>query len=128
MEQIMSTPVIAATSQWLRTIPAALAFCALAIPVATGVVNGQPRTAAGPNEALYQSGSGYFDQANYSAAEDAFRRLAALEPGNPRAIGGIVEVFLRQNRVGDAINLTQSEMDKNPAETQLLVILGNIYV
>lgn len=124
----MSTPVIAATPRWLRAIPAALAFGGLLIPAATGVVNGQPRTAAGPNDALYQSGCGYFDQGNYSAAEDAFRRLAAIEPGNPRAIGGIVEVFLRQNRVDDAVNLAQSEVDKNPAQTQLRVILGNIYV
>ena len=93
----MSTPVIAATPRWLRAIPVALAFSGLLIPVATGVVNGQPRTAARSNDALYQSGCGYFDQGNYSAAEDAFRRLAALEPGNPRAIEGIVEVFLRQN-------------------------------
>lgn len=124
----MSIPVIAETPRWLRTMAAALAFSGLLIPATTGVINGQSRTASGPNDALFQSGCGYFDQGNYSAAEDAFRRLAALEPGNPRAIGGIVEVFLRQNRIDDAINLAQSEVDKNPAQTQLRATLGNIYV
>jgi predicted Zn-dependent protease len=127
-KDISSTPATAATPLWLRAIPAALALCALLVPVATGVVNGQPRTAAGPNDAVYQSACGYFDQGNYSAAEEAFRRLAALEPGNPREIGGIVELYLRQNRVDDAIDLAQSEVDKNPVQTQLRVILGNVYV
>ena len=124
----MSIPVIAETPRWLRAIPAALAFSGLLIPATTVVIHGQSRTAAGPNDALFQSGRDYFDQGNYAAAEDAFRRLAALEPGNPRAIGGIVEVFLRQNRIDDAINLAQSEVDKNPTQTQLRVTLGNIYV
>jgi tetratricopeptide (TPR) repeat protein len=51
----------------------------------------------------------------YPEAEAAFRQLQATSPANDYgALFGIVECYVRQNRSGDAIQLLEGELKKNP--------------
>jgi Flp pilus assembly protein TadD len=129
MEQIMSTQIIRPTSRFLRAIPGALVVLAVILPLSTGFLQGQaPRTLPGPNDALFRSARDCFDQRKYPEAEALFQQLRQLEPGQPRAIMGLTEVYMAENRADEAIRLAQAEADKNPASIELRSALGNLLV
>jgi tetratricopeptide (TPR) repeat protein/Zn-dependent protease with chaperone function len=129
MEQIMSTQLIRPSSPFLRAVPGALLALAVILPLSTGFLQGQaPRTLPGPNDALFRSAKDCFDQRKYPEAEALFQQLRQLEPGQSRAIMGLTEVYMAENRTDQAIRLAQAEADKNPASIELRSALGNLLV
>ncbi|ACB50508.1 unknown [Crocosphaera subtropica ATCC 51142] len=77
---------------------------------------------------------------NYQEAFNTYQEVIAANPGDMRALKGMVDLYLTQNRSQDAINLVQSTLDKAIAEqskestsenvfnlTSLQLLLGEIY-
>jgi predicted Zn-dependent protease len=119
------TEIIRPSSLFLRAIPGALLALAVILPLSTGFLEGQaPRTLPGPNDALFRSATDCLDQRRYLEAEALCQQLYELEPGEFRAVMGLMEVYTAENRADEAIRLAQAEADKNPASTELRMAFG----
>ncbi|MDJ0844921.1 tetratricopeptide repeat protein [Crocosphaera sp.] len=77
---------------------------------------------------------------NYAEALNTYQAIIAANPGDMRALKGMVDVYLEQNRSQDAINLVQNTLDEAITEqskesasqsvfnlTSLQLLLGEIY-
>ncbi len=115
-------------SRSLRLAPGAFLTMAIVIPLASGFLSGQVATPSSSADALFRSGKASAAAGKYQEAEDAFRRVYELEPGNIRGIMGLAEVFLQQKKESDAILLLQLEADKNVNRPDLRKALGNVLV
>jgi tetratricopeptide (TPR) repeat protein len=73
----------------------------------------------------FQFGVLELNDKKFDAAEVDFRRAQQLNPQNSRALMGIVETYMTQNRTGDALRLLREESDKDPTRQDLLLALGN---
>ena len=88
----------------------------------------EPPAAQSPADKLFQSGTAALAAKNYAAAEEAFRKCRELDPKNIRGLLGLVETYLAQNRSEQAIHLLETESAADPANRDLTMALGNIYV
>jgi beta-lactamase regulating signal transducer with metallopeptidase domain/tetratricopeptide (TPR) repeat protein len=130
MEQIMSSNFNGPLSRSLRALPGILVAIALLVPVTTGFLRGQTRTTTTSSsiDALYRSAAAYFNEGRYQEAEEAFRKIYQLDPGNFKGIVGLAEVYMRENKQDEAIRFVQSEADKNPTRLEFRTALGNLLV
>ncbi|MDJ0659425.1 MAG: tetratricopeptide repeat protein [Crocosphaera sp.] len=77
---------------------------------------------------------------NYPEALNAYQEIIAANPGDMRALKGMVDLYLEQNRSQDAISLVQNTLDEAIEEqskesasqsvfnlTSLQLLLGEIY-
>lgn len=129
MEQIMSATFSSPLSRSLRALPGMLVAIALLVPMATGFLRGQTRTTTSNSiDALYRSGAACFEEGRYKEAEEAFRKIYQLDPGNFKGIVGLAEVYMRENKQDEAIRFVQSEADKNPTRLEFRTALGNLFV
>ncbi len=77
---------------------------------------------------------------NYEMAIKTYQEIIAANPGEMRALKGMVDVFMQQNRSQDAINVVQNTLNKAIKEqsnesakesvfnlTSLQLLLGEIY-
>ncbi len=77
---------------------------------------------------------------NYPEALNTYQRIIAANPGDMRALKGMVDLYLEQNRSQEAINLVQNTLDEAIKEqsqesasqsafnlTSLQLLLGEIY-
>ncbi|MDJ0598581.1 MAG: tetratricopeptide repeat protein [Crocosphaera sp.] len=77
---------------------------------------------------------------NYPEALSTYQEIIAANPGDMRALKGMVDLYLEQNRSQDAINLVQNTLDEAIKEqsnqsasegvfnlTSLQLLLGEIY-
>jgi beta-lactamase regulating signal transducer with metallopeptidase domain/Flp pilus assembly protein TadD len=129
MEQIMSSNFSGPLSRSLRALPGVLVGIALLVPMATGFLRGQTRTTTSNSiDTLYSTGAACFKEGRYQEAEEAFRKIYQLDPGNLKGIVGLAEVYMRENKQDEAIRFVQSEADKNPTRLEFRTALGNLLV
>ena len=95
--------------------------------LACGVVSAQqPADAPNAAEALLQSAKSSLADGKYQDAEAAFRKLAEMEPSNPRGMMGVVAVYLAQKKDDEAIALLQAESKKNPTRPEYHFNIGEV--
>jgi tetratricopeptide (TPR) repeat protein len=75
---------------------------------------------------MLQSGVTDLSENRFKDAEESFRKAYHLNPADTRGLMGLVETFLAQNRVDQALAAVQAEADKAPNRTDLRVLLGNV--
>jgi tetratricopeptide (TPR) repeat protein len=90
-----------------------------------GVLHSQ-QSAPTSADGLFQSAMAQFSQGKYQDAEEAFRKLAELEPTTSRGILGVAEVWVAQKRDDEAIRLLQTEVGKHPDHPDLHFGIGNL--
>jgi tetratricopeptide (TPR) repeat protein len=83
---------------------------------------------AGSADIWFQVGVLELSDQKFQAAEAAFRRAQQLAPENSRALMGVVETYMAQNKTGDALKLLRVESEKAPSRQDLLMALGNTAV
>jgi tetratricopeptide (TPR) repeat protein len=77
-------------------------------------------------DTLFQMGVKRLSIGQYELAGDDFRRVAELEPGNPRGIIGMAQVYVAEKRVAEGLRLLQSEAAKFPTMPELHLAIGNV--
>jgi serine/threonine-protein kinase len=80
-----------------------------------------------PSERVFfdELGSVEYEQANYSAAEQAFRHSIALEPDAVQAYANLTATLMRQDRADEAARILQRGLQVRPS-AKLYGNLGNI--
>src|SRR5690349_7713632 len=79
-------------------------------------------------DTLYQLGMRQLALGKYQEAEDAFRRVAEVDPANSRGTLGIAQVYLVQKRPADALRLLQTASEQRPDSPELHVSLATVAV
>jgi Flp pilus assembly protein TadD len=95
-----------------------------ASPTPTATVTGT----SGQPGALIGAGVLAIRDGKFPEAEDAFRKLMALEPGSLRAIIGLSQVYMASRRPAEAVKLVESEYAKYPLRMDLAVSAGDVEV
>jgi superkiller protein 3 len=103
-----------------------LAALAILIAIPGPALNAQ--TVQRPTDGLYQSGLAAFKANNYARAEQVFRELQGIDPTDSRAVGGITEVYMAQQKEAEAVEFVRAEIQKYPERSEYHLILGNILV
>ncbi len=122
------------SSNLLRVVLGALVAFAVLMPLTGGFLRaqlpplGNPAAPKSPADVLVQSGYVMLEKGNYQGAEETFRRARQLEPANFRAIMGVVEALLRQDKPGAALDLLRVEVENAPNRSDLQLALGNTAV
>jgi len=82
---------------------------------------------ANPNspDVLFQVGVLNLSESKYKDAEAAFRKSYDLNPANLRGLMGIVEVYLAQNKVDQAVEMLQAESARAPNRLELHYAAAN---
>lgn len=81
-----------------------------------------------PNEVQLQLAVLDLKQKKFKEAEDSFRKFLQKDPGNPRAISGLVETEAAQNQLDKALQLLRQELDKSPSSERLRLLLADVEV
>ncbi len=79
-------------------------------------------------DVVFQIGVVNLAEGKYKDAEDAFRKAYQLNPANTRGLMGVVETYMAQSKVDQAIQLLQTESAKTPTRMDFHLALGNIAV
>ena len=79
-------------------------------------------------DVLFQLGVVNLAERKFKESEDAFRRSYQLNPANSRGLIGIVETYMAQNKADEALKILQTESDKAPNRSDLLMLMGNTAV
>jgi tetratricopeptide (TPR) repeat protein len=90
------------------------------------LLKGQQAATPESAEELFQSGTARLSEGKYKEAEEAYRKLYALEPGNPRGIVGVAQIYIAQKKNDEAIQLLQAEAKKNPKNLDYQMAIGNM--
>jgi tetratricopeptide (TPR) repeat protein len=107
-------------------MPAHLRLATIAVLAAFTLLKGQQPAAQESADELFQTGAARLSEGKYKEAEEAFRKLYALEPGDPRGIAGIAHVYVAQKKGDEAIQLMQSEAKKHPGNLDYQMALGDL--
>jgi Flp pilus assembly protein TadD len=133
MEQIMFAHAVRPSSRLLRAIPGAVLVLASILPVSEGFLRGQApapaqTTVHSANDVAVQKAYSCWQQGRFQEAEDLFRQIYILDPEDPRGSGGLVESYVSEGRLDDAVQFMQQETAKHPDRTHLRQQLGNLYI
>ncbi len=79
-------------------------------------------------EARYQTGFLAYSEKDYKKAEQIYGDLFKSNPKDARGLAGETESLAAQNRLGDAIKITQQAIDKDPQRQDLKLVLAKFYV
>lgn len=79
-------------------------------------------------DVFYQVGVSYMEQGKLKEAEGAFQRAYELNPANPRALLGVVEVDIRMGKPEAGMALLQAESRKSPNRLDLPLLMGTTAV
>jgi tetratricopeptide (TPR) repeat protein len=79
-------------------------------------------------EAKYQVGFLNFTTGQFAQAESIFRQLYKDRPNDPRGLVGIVESYVAMGRFNDAVQIMDSEINKDPKRRDLKLALANVLV
>ncbi len=110
-----------------RVIPAAIALCALLIPIGAGFVRAQgPASRAG--DSLAQAAEACYKQKDYAQAETLYRRMMAEFPADPRGVVGLAETYEALKRPADAIRVMRDAAEANLSSFEYRLALGNLHV
>ena len=93
-----------------------------------GMLNTMLKAYPGSPDVLFQLGVVNLAEGKFKDAEDAFRRAYQLNPANSRGLMGIVETLMAQKKNDEALKVLQTESDKAPNRTDLLLAYGNTAV
>lgn len=127
MEQIMFAHKVRPTSRFLRAMPGLILALGVAGSYVRAQVPAQPANHPA-NDSMLQRAKDCFDQGRFTEAEALFRQVYVKDPADPRGLTGLVETYFSEMRSGDAIQLIQSEIGKNPGRRDLQIALANLYV
>jgi len=85
---------------------------------------------ANPNspDVYYQFGLLNLAERKYPEAETAFRKSYDLNSSTARALMGVVETYVAQNKAGEAVATLQAESAKSPKRTDLRIALATAAV
>src|SRR5438477_2957804 len=89
---------------------------------------GQVPAAASRAEQLFQKASEALNVEDYGVAEQDFREVIKLEPGNLGALGNLGVVYSRTHQYSKAINVYNHGLKLSPADPGLLLDLGLVYL
>lgn len=78
------------------------------------------------NDARYQLGYLSFLDKDYKEAEGIFRELYTKSPNDARGLVGVAESEVAQGRSKNAVQLIESEIEKEPNRDDFKLALGNI--
>lgn len=92
------------------------------------MLNNMAKAAPSSPDVQFQLGVVNLAEGKYKDAEEAFRRSYQLNPANSRGLMGQVETNMAQNKPDAAMALLQTESEKAPNRTDLLIALGNTAV
>jgi tetratricopeptide (TPR) repeat protein len=81
-----------------------------------------------PDEVQLQFAVLDLKQKRFKEAEDSFRKLLQKDPGNARAISGLVQTEAAQNQLDKALQLLRQELDKSPSSERLRLLLADVEV
>ena len=79
-------------------------------------------------DVLLQIGMLNLYEKKFKDAEDAFRRSYQVNPANLRGLIGVVNTYLAQHKVDQAIQELRVESAKNPARADLHQVIGEVCV
>ena len=90
----------------------------------------QKMLAASPNsaDAHFQLGVISLAENRYKDAEESFRKAYSINPANARGLMGVVETYMAQGKTEPALQLLQTEVQKNPTRNDYRLALGNAAV
>ncbi len=92
------------------------------------MLSGMLRVNPNSPDVHFQLGLVNLAENKFKDAEDSFRKTHQLNPVNPRGLMGLVETQMAQSHPDQALQLLQSESDKNPNNLDLRLAIGNIAV
>lgn len=92
------------------------------------MLSGMLRVNPNSPDVHFQLGLVNLAENKFKDAEDSFRKTHQLNPANPRGLMGLVETQMAQSHPDQALQLLQSESDKNPNNLDLRLAIGNIAV
>jgi tetratricopeptide (TPR) repeat protein len=98
------------------------------VSIVVGVLLAQEPPSANAYDTLFQLGMNRLSLGKYQEAEDTFRRVAEMEPGNSRGTIGIAQVYLAQKRQDEALRVLQEASEKAPTRPELHYVIGNVAV
>jgi tetratricopeptide (TPR) repeat protein len=109
------------------------------MPVAGGFLRAQPQrpetqlqpepaAPQSPSDVIVQAGIAMMAKGNYQGAEEVFLRARQLDPANLRAITGMAEALMKQDKTDLALGLLRAEVENAPKRTDLQLVLGNTAV
>ena len=81
-----------------------------------------------PDEVRLQSAVLDLTHKKFREAEDGFRKLLQKDPGNARAISGLVQTEAAQNQLEKALPLLRQELDKSPGSDVVRLLLADVEV
>ena len=81
-----------------------------------------PRNAEGQYQLAYLD---YVDK-DYKKAEQAFGELYKANPRDSRSLAGVTETMVSENRMGDAIKVVQSAVEREPQRRDLKLFLARL--
>jgi tetratricopeptide (TPR) repeat protein len=93
---------------------------------AFALLKGQQPAAPESADELFQSGASKLSEGKYKEAEEAYRKVYALEPGNPRGILGVAQVYVAQKKGDEAIQLLRAEAKKYPRNPDFQMAIGEL--
>jgi tetratricopeptide (TPR) repeat protein len=132
MEKIMTKNCAASSSKVWRAVPAAVLAMAVLVPMAAGFLEAQQGATASAAvssvDAFANAGAGFWKSGNYAQAEETFQRMRREAPGDARGLVGLAETYWAEGRQQDAIDLMQTESERDPRRTDYRLALGNLYV
>lgn len=81
-----------------------------------------------PDEVQLQSAVLDLKQKKFKEAEDRFQKLLQKDPGNARAISGLVQAEAAQNQLEKTLQLLRQELDKSPSSEGIRSLLADVEV
>jgi predicted Zn-dependent protease len=81
-----------------------------------------------PDEVQLQSAVLDLKEKKFKEAEDGFRKLLQKNPGNERALSGLVQTEAAQKRLEKAEQLLRQELDKSPDSEAIRLLLAEVEV
>jgi predicted Zn-dependent protease len=81
-----------------------------------------------PDEVQLQSAVLDLKHKKFKDAEDGFRKLLQKDPGNERALSGVVQTEAAQNQLDKAQQLLRQELDKSPGSEAVRLLLAQVEV
>jgi tetratricopeptide (TPR) repeat protein len=94
--------------------------------VAFAILKGQQPAAPESVDELFRAGAARLSEGKYKEAEEAYRKAYALEPGNPRGIMGVAQVYVAQKKGDEAIEILRAEAKKSPGNLDFPMAIGSI--
>lgn len=79
-------------------------------------------------EAYISAGHEFQRKSKSPEAIQAFQKALSINPGSKSALKALIDTYVQQGDIQQALSLINSVLDKNPGDTDLLILLGRTYL